>query len=303
MGIRAVVYEAEDLKRERRVIGVTTGVCTDSVACIPPRDAEELGVEVVPFPVLFGTRSYRDGVDMEPSEFYSRMAVEAEMPTTSAPSPADYQAACERLAERGCDEVVIITLSGGLSMAAGSARVAATEVPIPVHLVDSRMAAAPQGLLARAAARLAAEGASGREVVEEVERLRPHGGMLAVIPELRYLRRGGRIGRLAGFAGERLGIKPLVTFVDGEVGSAGTVRSLPDAYDRMIKRLLDLGSTARTLEVAVMEAAAEADAARLRERVETEVSPALLDEVAFTPVMGVHTGPGVVGVGWLAWPG
>lgn len=277
-----------------------TGVCTDSVACIPSRDAEELGVEVVPFPVLFGTGSYRDGVDMSPEEFYSRLAVEEELPTTSAPSPADYAAACVRLAERGCDEAVIVTLSEKLSMAVDNARAAAREAPIPVHVVDSRMAAAPQGLLARAAARMGSEGASGSEIVEELDRLRPHSGLLAVIPDLRYLRRGGRIGRLAGFAGERLGIKPLVTFVDGEVGSAGMVRSLPDAHDRMIKRLLELGAAARTLEVAVMEAAAQADAALLRGRVEAEVSPALLDEVPFTPVMGVHTGPGVVGVAWLA---
>lgn len=277
------------------------GLCTESVACVPAPDVASLGIEVVALPVQFGLDVYRDGVDLDPAEFYARMATDEELPTTTAPSVGEYLAAYERLASRGHDDVVVVTLSSRLSVAAQNARLAAAGAALPVHVVDSGIAAAPQGLLVRAAARLAAEGADARAVVESVEALRPRVGLSAVIPTLRYLRRGGRIGRLAGFAGEHLGIKPIATLVDGEVRSGGVVRSLDQAYDRMTRHLVKLSRDAR-IEVGVMEADAAEAARTLADRIATEVAPERLDIVPFTPVMGAHTGPGVIGVGWLALP-
>lgn len=283
-------------------MAATVGICTESVACLPAADVSAFDIEVVALPVRFGLDTYRDGVDLDAAEFYARMAIDPELPTTTAPSVGEYLTAYERLAERGHDEIVAVTLTSRLSGAAQYARLAAESAPFPVAVVDSNTAAAPQGLLVRAAGQLAAARAPATSVVAEVERLRAHAGLIAVIPTLQYLRRGGRAGRLAGLAGEHLGIKPLATLVDGEVRAAGVVRSLDQAYLRMTRHLAQLTSSGDQLEVAVMHADAAEAAAVLAERVATEVAPSRLDIVSFTPVMGAHTGPGVVGVGWLVRP-
>lgn len=278
------------------------GIVTESVATVPPADVRRLGIEVVPLPVLFGAEEHLDGADLPADEFYRRMLEDGAAPTTAAPSPGAYADAVGRAVAAGADEVVVLTLSSTLSAAHEAARAGTAGAPVPVHVVDTGTAAAAQGIVVRYCAELAAAGAPAAKAAAAAQRLSRHVGLYAVIPTLTYLRRGGRIGRLQGFAGERLGIKPLVTLRHGEVGAQGVVRSMEGAFARMVQLVRRAADGAAALELVVTHGGAPADAERLAGLLEGVPRRRPLDVVPFTPVMGAHTGPGVVGVAYGAFP-
>lgn len=278
------------------------GIVTESVATVPEADVRHLGIQVVALPVRFGEEEHLDGADLSVVDFYERMAAEDVTPTTAAPPPGAYAEACRRCVAAGAGEVVVVTLSSSLSSAHDAARAGTEDLGFPVHVVDSGTAAAAQGIVVRNAAGLAAAGASSTEVVAAVGRMAGCVGLFALIPTLRYLRRGGRVGRLQGFAGERLGIKPLIGLRDGEVGGNGVVRSLEGGYDRMVQLVRRAAEGAAAVEAIVTHANAPEGAAELARRLEALPLRRPVDIVPFTPVMGAHTGPGVVGVAYGAFP-
>lgn len=278
------------------------GIVTESVATVPEADVTKLGIQVVPLPVRFGDVEYLDGADLSADEFYRRMVDEGALPTTAAPSPEAYRDACERAVAAGADEVVVLALSSSLSSTYDAARAGAAALGVPVQVVDTGTAAAAQGILVRYGAELAAGGASSAEVAAAVQRLAPHVGLIAVIPTLEHLRRGGRVGRLQGFAGDRLGIKPLIRLRGSDIAGSGVVRSLHAAYGRMVELVRREAAGAAALEVMVTHGGAPGDADELAGLFEGMALRRPLDIVPFTPVMGAHTGPGVVGVAYGAFP-
>ncbi len=277
------------------------GIVTDSVATVPSADLARLGIEVVALPVRFGDEEYLDGADLDVDEFYRRMAA-GEEPTTSAATPQAYAAACQRALAAGASEVVVLTLAASLSSGHEAACAGARTLDFPVHVVDTRTAAAAQGILVRYCAELAAAGSPAIDVVAAAEKMAGCVSLHAVIPTLTYLRRGGRIGRLRGFAGERLGLKPILLVRDGEIGGDGVVRSVDAGLDRIVELVRRAGDTAMALEAIVTHGAAPELAESLAERIGALPLRRPVDIVPFTPVMGCHTGPGVVGVAYAAFP-
>lgn len=278
------------------------GIVTESVATVPVADVHRLGIEVVPLPVRFGADEYLDGADLSVEDFYRRMVDDEIVPTTSAPSPDAYAQACRRAVAAGAEELVVLTLSAGLSAAYEAAVAGTAQLEVPVQVVDTRTAAAPQGILVRYCAELVAAGTPAAEAAAAVQQIRDHVGLYAVIPTLTYLRRGGRVGRLRAFAGDRLGIRPLVCLRDGEVAGSGVVRSVDAGLDRMVELVRRAGEGAAALEVIVTHANAADAAATLATRLDGLGPRRPVDVVPFTPVMGAHTGPGVVGVAYGAFP-
>lgn len=277
---------------------MSVGVVTDSVACVPPELAAELGIEVVPLSVAMDGQSYRDGVDLSPPEFYRRLAAGPPFPTTSAASVAEFVAAFRRSAERGHGEVVAVLLSQGLSANIEAAAAAAAQVDVPVRLFDSRTAAAPEGMIAVAAARRAAQGAGVDEILARAQEVADRVTLLAVIPDLMHLYRGGRLNAVEAGLGRLLQITPVLTIRDGVVVVAARERTLRRAVDRMLATLrAAVGDQPAT--VWVMEAGAPDLAARLYDRVRADVPLADLWRTSFTPVVGAHTGPGTSGFGFF----
>lgn len=278
------------------------GIVTESVATVPVADVRRLGIEVVPLPVRFGADEYLDGADLSVEDFYRRMVDDEVVPTTSAPSPDAYTQACRRAVAAGAEELVVLTLSAGLSAAREAAVAGTAHLEVPVHVVDTRTAAAAQGIVVRYCAELVAAGTPAAEAAAAVEQIRDHVGLYAVIPTLTYLRRGGRVGRLRAFAGDRLGIRPLVCLRGGEVVGSGVVRSIDAGFDRMVELVRRAGEGAAAVEVIVTHADAAEEAATLAARFDGLGLSRPVDVVPFTPVMGAHTGPGVVGVAYGAFP-
>lgn len=277
------------------------GVVTDSVACVPAELARQLGIEVVPIWIHMGPESLRDGVDITPQEVYRRLRqshAAGLAVSTSAPSPGDFLEAFQRLAGRGARAVVAVTLPAELSAAYRSACLAARESPVPAHVVDCRTAAAAQGWVVVEAARVAARGGPPEEVLARIEQVRRRCRTYAMVPDLRYLRRGGRVVHALARIGSALGVVPVLGIHPEARIEPFALASSPQAALRRILDQLRAESARGQLHVAVMEADAADEAHRLAERVREELRPAELWVTPFSPAMGIHAGPGVVGVGY-----
>ncbi len=272
----------------------------DSSSCLPPDLLRELNINVVPHELIIGQRSFRDGVDIQPDEFY-RLLAQGKPSTlsTAAPQPSHFLEAFLAAGERAQD-VLCLTLSARFSATYGSA-CAAVELANGrmsdkrVKVIDSQAAAGGSGLIALAAARGASMGQSLDQVVAGVERLVPRVNLLAFLDTLRYLRRSGRVRKLEAWAGSVLSIKPLTELRLGEARMLERPRSRARATERLLEIMVQRVGRS-PVRVNVMEADAPEDARALSRRIESGFNCRELLVSQFTPVMGLHTGPGLLGV-------
>ncbi len=277
-------------------------VVTDSTASLPAEVAQRAGIAVVPLQVVVdGTDAVDDGAVNGPE--IARALRAGGRATTSQPAPAAFARTYARLAEEGASAVVSVHLSGELSGTVRSALEASTEAPIPVYVVDSRTVALGTGFAALAGAEAAASGAGADEVAETCRTVAAASSVVFAVQDLGYLHRGGRIGATKMLVGSMLGARPILRVVDGRIGVAETVRGAGRASRRLVELLLDAarGLGAGPLQVAVHHFDAEALAHEVAETLATRLDEegvahdaVLVAEV--TAVVGVHTGPGVLGV-------
>ena len=270
-------------------------VVTDSVACIPPALAQELEIQVIPMQLTLGGKVYLDGVDLTPTEFYRRFREGTALPTTSQPSLGSFARLYARVAQE-VDGIVSIHVAERLSATLDTARLAAEQAsPVPIQIVDSGTATAAEGFIALAAARAARSGGDLEEVVSVAEHHRNRVGFFCTLATLEHLGRGGRIGQAAALLASRLRICPIIHLAEQEVRVSGVARTRKRALQRVMDLLAErVGSVPIRASVFHADAAEEADwmAQQVQERcrcVEFFMSE-------FTPVMGAHTGPGVVGI-------
>jgi DegV family protein with EDD domain len=197
--------------------------------------------------------------------------------------------------------ILVITLSSKLSMFYTSALLAkdilAEKMPhLKVEVVDSRTAAAAEGLIALAAARAAEEGKSLSEVVEVAERVKQKVRFIGLLETIRYVYRTGRIPKVASELGSVLAVKPLLVSGNGEIHFAGLARSRQNGIERMLKMMKDSLAGSRAVHCAVMHAACPGEAERLKEKVAKEFNCVELFVTDFSPVMGYATGKGTLAV-------
>jgi len=267
-------------------------IVTDSVADLPPQVAQELGITIVPLHVRFGDQVYRDGIDLTTEQFYQRLVHSEILPVTSVPSPGDFVEAYDKLAEEA-DEILVITLTAKLS---GTHEVALQSVDLMkrkcrVEIVDSQWAVMAQGFIVIAAARAAQAGASLDEVLNVTHHNMKRVDMRAAFDTLEYLKRGGRIGKAQALLGSMLKFNPIITMKDGVVEPAGRPRSRAKAIDR----LHDFAASfSHVEEIAVEDAACPDDAELLVERLGSIFPRERIYRSRTTPVIGTHTGPGLL---------
>jgi DegV family protein with EDD domain len=284
---------------------MTVAIITDSTACIPPELARSLGIEIVPLHLIFAGRTFVDSLTEDTSGFYDLMRTSNDRPTTAAPSPAMFIDAISR-AGRNADAVLCITVSKQFSAMYDSARhaieLARSEAPdLDVRLLDSRNAAMAQGFVVVEAARAAAAGASIDSVMARAEAMTTQVTLLAMLDTLTYLARGGRVPRAAAWAAGMLQVKPIVRFSASDIKLVARTRTRLRALDRMVELLVEMAA-GRELHLAVHHANAPDDARYLLAAVEQRLRLAESYVTEFTQVMGVHTGPGLVGLAWWTDP-
>ena len=271
-------------------------IVTDSTADIPPDVQRQFDITVVPLNVHIGDEVFRDRVDLSGDEFFRRLQRSSQMPRTSQPSVGTFEDTYSGLLAQGHD-VVAVLLSAKVSGTYNAGLMAAqSTAPDRIEVVDSQMASMALGFLAIEGAQAARAGRNKQEVADHVRALVPKARVVAAIDTLTYLQRGGRIGKAQALLGSLLNVKPLITLKDGEVQPLGRARSRAQALDRLVALLERDGPLAH---LAILHGDARADAERLRERVAPHY-PGL--EISFAetgPVLGTHTGPGVIGFTYL----
>jgi DegV family protein with EDD domain len=274
------------------------GIVLDSTADFPDAADRFPNWRVVPLYVRFGADSYRDYVDIGPAEFYERLRAAEELPTTSQPTPQDFGAAYAELG--GLERVFVLTVSAKLSGTYASAQQAAEETGGRVRVVDTATASAAIAMLGLAIQRRLEQGTTDEEVDELVSRFRRETGLVFTLDTLEYLAKGGRIGRAAGWTGQLLNIKPILTLADGEVLPLKRVRGNRKAIQEFADAFRDGTVDGPGLRVGIAHADAPDRMAAL-EKLVHDVRPQAEIEVATTlgPVVGTHAGPGTVGLFWL----
>ena len=277
---------------------MTLAIVTDSNASLPPDLVRDLPLYVVPMQIRHEDRVYQDGVDIAPDAFYALQANSPTPPTTSAPQPGAFIDAFHRAAEHA-DEIVCLTLSARLSATYNSARAAAHEAAgalgsTRVEVVDTQAAAAAQGLVVLAAARAAAKCANADDILRRAPAWIASVELFGCLGTLEYVWRSGRVPRVLMWMGNALGVRPVLRLTNGRIGMVERPRSERKALDR-VALLAERNAEGAPARVAVIHAAAPERAAELAQRLEEAVRPVELFVTELTPVIGAHTGPGLVG--------
>jgi len=271
---------------------MTVRIVTDSVADIPPDVIAKLGISIIPVLVRFGEETFRDGIDITNDQFYERLSSSKIMPTTALPSLDMFARTYARLAEE-TDEILVITVSSKLTGLYNAALQSASlmESKCRIEIVDSGCAVMTQGFIVIRAAQAAREGAKLDEILEIVRRNTPRVDMQAAFTTLEFLKRGGRIGRAQALLGSILKVHPIITLKDGLVKPAGRARSRSKAMDH----LYDFAASYTHIEeMAVEEAACPNDADLLVKRLGAIFPEERIYRTHTTPVIGTHTGPGLL---------
>lgn len=275
-------------------------ILTDSAADILPDEAAELGVDVVPLNVTFEDGSViRDGVDMTPSEYYARLAECRKLPMTSQPSPEQFESYFVSALAAG-DEVIGVFISRQLSGTYQCAKLAADMAEADnALLIDSGTVCFGEALLVRLAVRLRAEGKSAVQTANVLERAKEHLHLAAVIDDLKYLRKGGRLPAAAAIAGGMLGIKPLIAIKDGKVAMAGKARGLPGAYVALFKQIEEMGGVSESVPAIAGYTRSAREAQPIQNHLceNLHAPEPLVRQIGC--VIGTHTGPGAFGVAFF----
>ncbi len=279
-------------------------IVTDTTACIPREQVEKFAIELVPIELIFGDKVYRDGIDISPSEFYALLRQVEKFPTTSGSLPGPFLEAYRR-PSRDVTGILCITESSRFSGMYNSAQIAAGMAKevlsgVVIEVLECTTAAAGQGLVVLAAAEAAASGKSLAEVASTARDVMRRVHLFASLNSLYYLVKGGRVPKAAALASSLFKIKPIFTINDGDAYPVANARTNPNAMKRILKIMEQKVVKGQPLRVAVMHADAPDRAKELAQEVSSRFDCAELFITEFTPVMGVHTGPGVVGVAFYS---
>jgi DegV family protein with EDD domain len=274
-------------------------VVTDSNAAVPTELARELDIRVVPIVMAFNGYTFRDGVDITPGEVYQRLREGRVPPTTSAPSIGDFLRVFAA-ASQTAKGIVSIHLSPKLSATYGAAVAASHLVDdVPIRVINCHSAAMGQGFVVVEAARAAVAGADLETVVARAREVASKMHLLATIDTLEYLHRGGRIGGAVALLGTVLQIKPVLYVADGQVDVFARPRTKSKAVRLMLEHIAEQADSL-PLHVAILHADAREEAETLRRTIADRFDCDELYVTELTPVMGAHTGPGVLGVAFYA---
>ena len=268
---------------------MTVKIVTDSLSDITSDLAGELGITVVPLYVRFGETVYRDRVEITTEEFYRRLVSEAALPSTTQPTPNDFLEVYNTLAKE-TDEILVIVVSSKLSGTYQSATQAKEMVKgkCRIEIVDSLSVAMGMGLIVIAAAKAVKDGANLDEVVDLARGAVPRSHLIAYFDTLKYLAKGGRIGKAQGLLGAMISIKPILTVKDGEMAEKKKVRSLSAGLDY----LYDIAAGFSNIEgLAVEHATTPDDADQLVERLSAIYPKERIHRAVISPVVGTHAGP------------
>jgi DegV family protein with EDD domain len=271
---------------------MTVKIVTDSVSDIPADVVASLDITIIPVLLRFGDEVLRDSIDIDADQFFERLACTKVLPTTAVPSMDMFARTYARLAEK-TDEILVIMLSSKLSGMYNAALQSAKlfEGDCRIEVVDSQAAVMSQGFAVIHAAQAAQAGKHIDEILPIIKRDLARTEIRAAFDTLSYLQRGGRIGKAQAFLGSMLKINPIIMLKNGVVEPAERAHSRGKAIDLLVDFA---GSYKHLEELAVEDAACPDDAEYLVERLSKFFPKDKIFRSRATPVIGTHTGPGLL---------
>ena len=276
-------------------------IVTDSTAYLSPDLVAAYNITVVPLVVIWGEETFRDNIDITPDEFYKRLSSAKVMPSTSQATIQSFLDVFQELHQAGY-EILTVVISSALSGTLDSAIQAKKMVPeAKIELIDSQNTSMTLAFMALAAARAAKQGASLEECKTIVTQIRDHSKIFFAVDTLEFLHRGGRIGSASRFLGTALDLKPILELKDGKIEALERVRSTKRAHDRLIELLKEgVNGHEHVNMMGVVAASAAESAAHLLSEIKHHFKPDEIILANISPVIGTHSGPGAVGVAYVA---
>ncbi|MBP3915381.1 MULTISPECIES: DegV family protein [unclassified Clostridium] len=267
---------------------------TDSACDLDLNTLKENNINLLPLRIIYSNSDYRDRIDISPQEVYDNL--EKEVPKTSLPSAQETEEILNKLEEEGYTHVICISISSGLSGSFNALRLALEDHPkLTSFVYDSKILAYPQGEIVLEVAKLIKEGKSYEEIVREIPEIRKRVIGYFTINTLEYLKRGGRIGRLAGTVGELLNLKPIITTdEDGVYYNVAKVRGRKQSLSKMTELLKGYLAKGKC-EVAVLHAGCEDEAIKYMNSLKDLTNVVSIKIAEISPALGIHGGPGLIG--------
>jgi DegV family protein with EDD domain len=277
-------------------------IVTDSCASIPEAFIEKLNIYWVPYYIHWGKEILRDLVTIKRDAFYRWLPTLEMLPTTASPGPGDYLELYQSLVEQsGIEQIVSIHMTSkgsGAYQAASSAKSIMKDIlpNVRVEVIDTLNVSLCHGWMVIEAARAVLAGKGLSDILSLVQQMIPVTHMIQTADTLKYLAMGGRIGRAAQLLGSILNIKPLIGMEDGVIVPLGKARSRKQAYEKMVASVEEALGKVKAFKVAFVHAAAREEAERLKSLLEQRLNPVESLIAELSPALGVHTGPGTVGL-------
>ena len=271
---------------------MTVQVITDSTSDMPDGLTEELGIRVVPIYLRFGPETYRDGVDINRDEFYTKLLSSPLHPATSQPNPEDFTSIYGEYCDT-TDGIVSIHISSRISGTFNSATMAkkTLESHCPIEIIDSKMNSGGLGLVVTAAARKAKSGAGLSEVVDEANKAVNEVRMFGMFETMKYLARSGRVNKTIAAASRILNVMPLLTFHDGEIVRAGLVRAISKGAEKICEFVK---KNAPINELVIVHSKIINQAEALKQELKQFIQEEKISIAELGAGLGVHGGPGVL---------
>lgn len=267
-------------------------IVTDSTADLPEELVREYGIKIVPAYILLEGKTYRDGIDISQDELYRRMVDMEQTVTTSQPPPADFAEVYRSLLKEA-EHIISIQVTSKLSGIYASAVAAKNMLDEGnrIHVVDSQLTSMGMGMLTILAAKLALAGDTVERITEEIKSAICNTNIWATFDTLKYLHRGGRIGKAKALVGSMLNIKPMLTMRNGEILPIGVART----RNRAIERLVELaGSVTGIQDMAIVHSTSPDEAQTLKNRLSHISLSQPISISKLGPALGVHGGPGTL---------
>lgn len=273
-------------------------IVTDTTSYLSKEWMDQYHIHHVPLSVNFGSKSYREGLDLTTEEFYKQLETEKELPTTSQPAIGDFIELYERLAEE-YDEAIAIHLSSGISGTYSTSISAANMVNgIKVEVIDSEIACYGLGFMVLEAAEMSRQGKAMQEIKERVEWIVQNMRGYFIVDDLAHLHRGGRLNAAQFLVGSMLKIKPVIYFKEKKLEPFEKIRTKKKAIDRILQLLeMDVNEGTK-IKLSVVQANAQEEAEEILNHILQTYSQVEGNISEFGPVIGTHVGPGTLGFVW-----
>lgn len=277
-------------------------VLTDSSAYLTKDQQEKDHIDVLPIPIIWGNKTYRDMVDIGYEEFYKKLSNEKELPTTSQPSPGDLQKKIEQYIEQGYTDVIVITLSSGISSYYSTVQsIAKDENRIKIHPFDSKITCAGEADYAMLAGHLVEAGADIDLIMHDLADLQKTMDVRFMVDDLSHLKRTGRLSNAASFVGSLFKIKPILSMDvqdQGKISAIAKERQTKRAYRHVQSDFDNLTNMPYKIQCTIFDSLAPDKKKEWIEDYSAKFPKYKFDESIIGPVVGVHVGQGTMSMIW-----